>query len=292
MSTMFEGTGVAIVTPFHEDLSIDFNSLDKTINHVISGGVDYIVSLGTTGETATLSPEEKVEIIRYTKERVANRVPIVVGVGGYDTRDVVGALKTIDFKGIAGILSVAPYYNRPSQKGIFEHFKAIANATVLPVIIYNVPSRTSSNISAETTIALAANCPNIIAVKEASGDFNQIMQIIKNKPEFFSVLSGDDALTLPMISLGARGVISVVANSHPREFSKLVKLAMDGNFAEANKYQYKLVDYIALLFKEGSPSGVKAALQSMGICKKFVRLPLVPVSDEHYLAIQKLLAGF
>ncbi|MBN1115853.1 MAG: 4-hydroxy-tetrahydrodipicolinate synthase [Bacteroidales bacterium] len=289
MSNTFEGTGVAIVTPFTKDLNVDFDSLDKTINHIISGGTDYIVSLGTTGETATLSKEEKIQVVEFTKQKVANRVPIVLGAGGNNTMEVVYTLKESNLNGISGILSVAPYYNKPSQDGLFEHFKAIANATVLPVILYNVPGRTSSNIAAKTVLKLAEECSNIIAIKEASGNFAQIMKIIKNKPEYFSVLSGDDALTLPMISLGAKGAISVVANSHPREFSQLIKAALKGDFTEANKFQYKLIDYIAALFKEGSPTGIKAALEIMGMCEKYVRLPLVPASDELYVTLQKLL---
>jgi 4-hydroxy-tetrahydrodipicolinate synthase len=290
MSSIFEGTGVAIVTPFNSDLSIDFDSFDKIINHVISGGVNYIVALGTTGETATLSVQEKHSVIDFCKQKIANRVPLVIGAGGYDTHDVIEALKTIDMKGVSGILSVAPYYNRPTQRGIYEHFKAIAGSTSMPVILYNVPGRTCSNISAEIAIKLAQNCKNIVALKEASGDFAQIMQLIKNKPEGFIILSGDDAITLPMISLGAKGVISVVANSHPLEFSRLVNAALKSEFTTANSYQYKLLDYIGALFTEGSPAGVKASLEIMGLCKKHVRLPLVPVSDEHYLKLQKLLS--
>lgn len=288
MIMTFEGTGVALVTPFNEDFSIDFAALKSTIEHVIGGGVNYIVALGTTGETATLNHEEKVKVIDFCKKEINGRVPLVVGVGGNNTLEVVKALQTLDLSGVSGILSVSPYYNKPTQSGLFEHFKHIANATELPVIIYNVPGRTSMNISAETTVNLAKTCKNIIAIKEASGNFSQIMQIIKNKPSGFEVLSGDDALTLPMISLGAKGVISVVANSHPKEFSKLVNCALEGNFTEANKYQYQLIDLIESLFTEGNPAGVKAALDIKKIAKKFVRLPLVPVSDEHYNKIHKL----
>jgi 4-hydroxy-tetrahydrodipicolinate synthase len=285
----FEGTGVAIITPFNDDLSIDFGALKSTIEHVIAGGVDYIVALGTTGETATLNHEEKEKVIEFCKKEINNRVPLVVGVGGNNTQEVVKALKALDKSGVSGILSVAPYYNKPTQSGLYEHFKLIANATGLPVIIYNVPGRTSANISAETTVKLAKTCKNIVAIKEASGDFLQIMQIIKNKPSGFEVLSGDDALTLPMISLGARGVISVVANSHPNEFSKLVNYALDGNFTEANKYQYKIIDLIEALFTEGNPAGVKAVLEINALAKKFVRLPLMPVSNEHFEKIRELI---
>jgi 4-hydroxy-tetrahydrodipicolinate synthase len=289
MSSMFEGTGVAIVTPLNEDLSIDFDSFGKVINHCISGGIDYIVALGTTGETATLKIEEKHQVIDFCKSSIGNRVPLVIGAGGYDTMDIVNAIKTLDLNGISGILSVAPYYNKPTQKGMYEHFRTIAEASKVPVILYNVPTRTSSNISTETVIKLAKTCSNIRALKEASSDFGQLMQLLKNKPASFTVLSGDDALTLPMISLGARGVISVVANSHPQEFGNLVRSALKGDFETAKKQQYKLVDYINALFTEGSPAGIKASLEIMGLCKKYVRLPLVPVSDEHYVKLQSLL---
>lgn len=290
MNTNFEGTGVAIVTPFNQDLSIDFDSLEKLINHLIAGGIDYLVALGTTGETATLSKDEKLKVVEFCKEKIDNRVQLIVGAGGNNTADVISFINSIDSKGIAGLLSVAPYYNKPGQTGIFEHFKAIAASTELPVIIYNVPGRTSSNISADTAISLANECENIVAIKEASGDFNQIMDIINRKPEGFIVLSGDDAQTLPMISVGAKGVISVVANSHPLEFTSIVRAAYEGDLATAKKYHYKLFNYINGLFAEGSPSGIKASLEIMGLSKNIVRLPLVPVSDEHYVNLQKLLS--
>lgn len=290
MSMSFEGVGVALITPFNEDLSIDFNSLEKIINHTISGGVDYIVALGTTGEPATLNKDEKKEIVDFCKLKIDGRVPLVVGAGGNNTNAVIQDIQDLNKNGIAGILSVAPYYNKPSQKGIYEHYKAIANSTDLPVIIYNVPGRTSSNISAELTINLANECGNIVALKEASGNFSQIMQVLKHQPEGFDLLSADDALTLPMISLGTSGVISVIANSHPREYCNLVNAALAGDFETANDYQYKLLDYIDALFKEGSPSGLKAALEIMGLCKQYVRLPLVPVSEEHYVELQKLIS--
>jgi 4-hydroxy-tetrahydrodipicolinate synthase len=290
MINTFEGTGVAIVTPFQPDLSIDYSSFEKIINHVITGGVDYIVALGTTGETATLSVEEKLKLIQFCKEKINGRTPLVVGMGGYDTLEVVEAIKQIDLSGISGILSVTPYYNKPSQAGLFEHFKAIAQASPLPVILYNVPGRTSCNLSADTVLKLASACKNITALKEASGNFSQLMQILKHKSSDFTVLSGDDGLTLPMISLGVRGVISVVANSHPLEFSGLVKSAMNGDFETANRLQFRLIDYIDALFTEGSPSGIKSALETMGLCKKYVRLPLVPVSSNHQIKLQQLLS--
>jgi 4-hydroxy-tetrahydrodipicolinate synthase len=286
---IFEGTGVAIITPFNKDLFIDYNSLKKTIEHVVSGGVNYIVALGTTGESATLSDDEKLDVIQFCKKEIDQRVPLVIGIGGNNTMDVVGALKSLDLSGISGILSVAPYYNKPSQEGLFMHFKSVADATHLPVILYNVPGRTSSNISAETTVRLAESCKNIVAIKEASGDFAQIMHIIKHKPEGFVVLSGDDGLTLPMMSLGTKGVISVVANSHPSEFSSLINAALEGDFEKANKFQYLLIDFIHALFTEGNPSGVKAAMEILGVAKSYVRLPLVSVSDGHYAKLQALI---
>lgn len=285
----FEGIGVALITPFNEDLSIDFNSLEKVINHTIDGGVDFLVALGTTGEPATLSSDEKKEVVAFCKDKINGRVPLVVGAGGNNTLEVISDIKSFEEFKIDAILSVAPYYNKPTQRGILEHFKAIANSTELPVIIYNVPGRTCSNIDSATTLELANTCKNIVSLKEASGDFNQIMQVLKNEPENFSLLSGDDALTLPMIALGTSGVISVIANSHPREFTNLVNAALSGDLDTANTYQYKLLDYIDALFAEGSPSGVKAAMEIMGLCKKYVRLPLVPVSDEHYNKIEGLL---
>ncbi len=289
MTNNFEGTGVALITPFNEDLSIDFDSLDKLINHIISGGVDFLVALGTTGEPATLTNEEKTSVIDFCIEKIDGRVPLIVGAGGNNTTKAIEEVKDLENKNIAGILSVSPYYNKPNQSGIFEHFKAIANATKLPIIIYNVPGRTGSNINADTTIKLANTCNNIVAVKEASGNFGQFMQILKNKPDNFALLSGDDGLTLPMISLGAKGVISVIANSHPREFCNLINAARTNNYKTAQTEQFKLIDYINLLFEEGSPTGVKAALEIMGICNKHVRLPLAPASEELYIKLQEQL---
>jgi 4-hydroxy-tetrahydrodipicolinate synthase len=290
MITQFDGTGVALVTPFNDDLSIDFDSLERIINHTIAGGVDFLVALGTTGEPATLTKKEKTEIIEFCKDKIAGRVPLVVGAGGNNTVQLVKEIKELNKQGVAGLLSVAPYYNKPVQQGLYEHFKAVASASDLPVIIYNVPGRTGSNIAAETALRLANDCPTIVAAKEASGNFSQIMQILKEKPEGFNLLSGDDALTLPMISLGTTGVISVVANSHPREFSSLVHAAKENNFAEANVQQYNLLNYIDALFVEGSPSGIKASLEIMGLCKRHVRLPLAPASDELYIKLQGLLS--
>lgn len=285
----FTGTGVAIITPFREDGSIDFKSLEKLLEHIIAKEVEYIVALGTTGENVTLSKDEKKAVVNHVEDVVGKRVPIVVGMGGNNTQEVVTGIKSADFDGIDAILSVAPYYNKPSQKGLYLHFKSIAEVSPVPVIIYNVPGRTGSNISADTTLKLAKEVKNIIAIKEASGDMCQLMNIIKNKPKNFLVLSGDDALTLPMIAIGGSGVISVTANAYPKEFSDMVRFAMEGEISKAAEIHYKLLDMIWALFAEGSPSGVKAALEILGIAKNCVRLPLVPVSDDHYRKIAALI---
>lgn len=283
------GTGVAIVTPFRKDSSIDFKSLEKLIEHIIKNNVDFIVALGTTGEAATLTNDEKFAVVNFIKETVDNRVPIVLGLGGNNTKQIVNDIKSTDFEGITAILSVAPYYNKPSQNGLFQHYKTIASACPVPVILYNVPGRTSVNINAETTLKLANEVENIIAIKEASGNLPQIMQIIKNRPKDFLVLSGDDALTLPMISLGANGVISVVANAFPKEFSSMVNFALKGDFNSAKNLHYKLIDIINALFVDGNPAGVKAALTILNIISNNVRLPLSTVSRQTYSQLTKLI---
>ncbi len=281
----FIGTGVAIITPFREDGSIDFKSLEKLLEHILAKGVEFVVALGTTGENVTLSKDEKKAVVNYVIDVVNKRVPVVVGLGGNNTQEIVSAINSTEFDGIDAILSVAPYYNKPAQTGLFLHFKTIAEASPVPVIIYNVPSRTGSNISADTTLKLAKEVKNIIAVKEASGDMNQIMHIVKGKPKNFLVLSGDDAITLPMIALGGSGVISVVANAYPKEFSDMVRYALKSEMTLATELHYKLIEMIWMLFAEGSPSGVKAVLDILGISKNYVRLPLVPVSEELYKKI-------
>ncbi len=278
MNFNFKGTGIALVTPFNADGSINFDSLTKLINHVIDNGVDYVVPLGTTGESATLSKEEKKAIFKHTIDTVKGRVHVVAGIGGNDTREVIETIKTADLNGFSAILSVAPYYNKPIQEGIYQHYKAIAEAAPLPIILYNVPGRTGSNMTAETTLRLA-QLPNIAAIKEASGNFDQFMQIIKHKPSDFVVISGDDAITLPLIAAGAEGVISVVGNAFPKDFSAMVNLCLAGNFEAARKLHYPLVDIINLLFADGNPGGIKAALHILGIGSENLRLPLMPVSD-------------
>ena len=283
----FYGTGVALVTPFQADGQIDFEALKKLINYLIDGGVEYLVSVGTTGESATLSDEEKTKIFEFTAAEVNGRVPLVAGIGGNNTAEIINQLKQFDTTGYNAILSSSPNYNKPTQEGIYQHYKAIAQAAPLPVILYNVPGRTASNISAETTIRLAKDFKNIIAIKEASGNFDQFNQIMRDKPEDFFLISGDDPVTLPMIALGAIGVISVIGNALPKKISGLVRLCLDGNFKEAQKAHNELIDFTRLMFVEGNPAGVKSALKSLGVCDDHLRLPLVPVSE---LTAQKIAA--
>ena len=285
----FIGTGVAIVTPFKSDLSIDYNALEKQIEHLIANGINYLVVLGTTGESVTLSEKEKEDLILFVKQKVNNRLPIVLGIGGNNTNAIIEKINNTDFSQIDAILSVAPYYNKPSQEGLYQHFKAIAQSSPVPIILYNVPGRTGANIDAQTTLRLANEFNNIIAIKEASGNFSQAMYIIKDKPKDFLVLSGEDALSLPLISAGMSGVISVVANALPKEFSEMVNLTLDGKTNEAQKIHYKLLEFIDTLFVEGNPSGIKAALEIIGICENTLRLPLVSVSQETYYKLNKLL---
>jgi len=273
------GTGVALVTPFHASGQIDFTSLGKLVNHVIDGGVDYIVAMGTTAETATMNSDEKAAVLQAIIDETAKRVPIVVGMGSNNTRALANEIHDFDFAGVDAILSVAPYYNKPNQRGIYEHFKQIALSTEMPIIIYNVPGRTSSNIGAETCLKLAVDFENIIAVKEASGNLMQVMEIIKNKPADFRVFSGDDALTLPMLSVGADGVISVIANAYPKSMSEMVKVMLsDNDRYMALAYHYQMLDVINALFADGNPAGVKALLDHLGIVKNNLRLPMVKVN--------------
>ena len=283
------GTGVALVTPFYEDKSVDFESLGGLIEHVIEGGVNYVVTMGTTGESATLDWDEKVAVMDFTVSSVKGRVPVVAGFGGNNTRAVIRSIHNYSFKGIDAILSVSPYYNKPNQEGIYRHYRAISENCELPIILYNVPGRTSSNISAETTLRLAEDFENIIAIKEASGDLEQCMQIVSRKPDDFLVISGEDALTLPMIAMGMDGVISVIANAEPRIYSSMVKLALEGQFESARDFHYLAMKLIPLLFKEGNPAGVKAALAAKGLIKNVVRLPLAPVSESLRKEIEEVL---
>lgn len=274
-----KGTGVAMVTPFNEDKSINFSHLEKLTEHLITGGVEYLVVMGTTGESASLSSAEKEEVLNCVKQTAASRVPIVLGVGGNNTTSVCAQLNSLDTDGLKAILSVSPYYNKPTQDGIYAHYKSVSEASPLPIILYNVPGRTSSNIEAATTLRLANDFENIIAVKEASGSLEQNTAIIKDRPEGFLVISGDDNLSLPIIACGGDGVISVVANALPKQYSDLIRAALADDMNTARQLQYQLFDIINALFEEGNPAGVKAALKHLNICNEFVRLPLVEASD-------------
>ena len=273
---IFKGLGIALITPFQEDGTVDYKSLIRLVEYQLNNGADFFCILATTGETPTLTGEEKQKIKDLVVSIVGGKVPILVGCGGYNTAAIVEELKTRDFKGVDGILSVCPYYNKPSQEGLYQHFKAIAAATNLPVVLYNVPGRTGVNMTAATTVRLARDCRNIVAIKEASGNLEQVDEIIKNKPKDFDVISGDDALTFPMISCGAVGVISVIGNALPREFSKMIRLQMKGEYDGARKIHHRFTDLFSLLFVDGNPAGVKAMLHEMGYIKNVLRLPLVP----------------
>lgn len=286
----FYGTGVAIVTPFQADGTIDFKGLKDLINYLIEGGTDYIVSLGTTGEASTLTADEKKAVWETTAETINKRVPLVAGIGGNNTAEVTSSLKAFNTAGFDAVLSVSPYYNKPTQEGIYQHYKAVAEASPLPVILYNVPARTGSNVSAETTLRLAHDFKNIIAVKEASGDFDQFNRIVKDKPEDFLFISGDDPITLPMIAMGAAGVISVAGNALPDMVSTMVRMCLDGKFAEAWPLHYGLINITKLMFCEGNPAGVKALLKILEICGDTLRLPLVNVSAETYNAMKQELS--
>jgi len=286
MQNKLRGTGVAMVTPFKKDKSIDFNALTKLTKYIINGNVDFLVVMGTTGENPTLSINEQDDILNHIINISEKKLPIVYGIAGNNTKAVVERIKNTDFSNIDAILSATPYYNKPSQKGLYSHYKAIAEACPVPIILYNVPGRTSVNLSAETCLKLANDFDNIVAVKEASANLDQIMQIIKNKPEGFNVLSGDDTYTMPFIAMGMDGVISVIANALPQEFSDMVKASLDFDFKTAQKLHYKLLDFSNSLFLDGNPGGVKAALEILGIMEQNVRLPLEPVSKNVYETIE------
>ncbi len=277
-----KGTGVALVTPFNGDKTIDYQALEKLIEYVILNGVDFLVALGTTGETATLSKKEKNDLLDFVIKINNSRIPIVAGFGGNNTLEIIENIKARNFDGIDAILSVTPYYNKPSQEGIYQHYKEISENSSVPIILYNVPGRTSVNISAQTTIRIAKDFDNIVAIKEASGDFSQLMEIIKNKPNNFIVLSGDDALTLPLMSIGVEGVISVIANILPKQFSEMVNLANKKDFTNSFKIHYQVLYIINALFEDGNPAGVKAILSHAGLIKNNLRLPLVPVKSDTY----------
>ncbi len=285
----YAGTGVAIVTPFLENGEIDQFSLEKLVDHLVAGKVDHLVVLGTTGETATLSKEEKQQVLSLVNRFNNGRLKLVAGIGGNDTRAVIQSMQEFDLQGYGAILSVSPYYNKPNNEGLYQHYKAINDAAPLPVIMYNVPGRTGMNVNAATTLRIARECKNIIATKEASGNMEQIMQIIAEKPKGFEVISGDDALTLPMMACGAIGLISVLANAYPSHYASMVNFCLQGNFAAARPIHEKLLPLVHSIFAEGSPSGIKAYLHEMNIAGNHFRLPVVGVSDTLKSHIQGLM---
>ena len=273
---IFKGLGIALITPFKADHSVDFDALKRLVEYQIQNGADFFCILATTGETPCLTVEEKVQIKNLVVELNQGRLPILMGCGGNNTAAIVEEVKNTDWRGIDGILSVCPYYNKPSQEGLYQHFKAIAEASPLPVVLYNVPGRTGINLKAETTVRLANDCPNIVGIKEASGSLEQVDEIIKNKPARFDVISGDDALTFPMIASGAAGVISVIGNALPKEFSRMIRYEFKGEYEPARKIHHRFTELYSLLFVDGNPAGVKALLHEMGFIENELRLPLVP----------------
>lgn len=283
------GMGVALITPFKTDESIDFEALSRLVEYQVKNGTDYLVVCGTTAETPTLTEAEKEQVTRFIIDCNAGRLPIVLGVGGNNTKAIVDKLNTADLQGVDAILSVTPYYNKPSQEGLYQHYAAIARATTLPIVLYNVPGRTGVNMLAQTTIRLANDFQNIVAIKEASGVFSQIDDIIKNKPADFMVISGDDGITFPLITLGAVGVISVIGNAFPREFSRMVRLALEGDYQSARTIHHRFTELIELLFVEGNPAGVKSMLAVMGFIENKLRLPLVPNTIKTYEKIRLVL---
>lgn len=284
-----QGLGVALVTPFRQDKTIDFDSLSNLLEKMIAEKADFLVVLGTTGETPTLFPEEKKQIREFVVRKVNGRLPLVLGLGGNHTMGVVAEIEETDLDGFDAILSVVPAYNKPTQEGIYLHYRAIAEASPLPVILYNVPGRTGVNMTAETTLRLANDCPNIIGIKEASGNFTQIEEIIKNKPDNFQVISGDDSITYPLMTLGAVGVISVIGNAFPKEFGKMVRLCLQGNFEEALPIHFRFTELFNLLFVDGNPAGVKCTLNALGLIENELRLPLVPTRVSTNVQIHKIL---
>jgi len=283
-----QGMGIALITPFKSDYSVDYEALKRLVEFQVNSGADFLAVLCTTAETPTLTAEEKRKVKELVIEVVRGRVPIVLGCGGNNTMAIVEELKTSDWRGIDAVLSVVPYYNKPSQEGLYQHFMAIANASPIPVILYNVPGRVGVNMTAETTLRLANDNENIIAIKEASGNFDQIDDIIKNKPARFNVLSGDDGITFPLITLGATGVISVIGNAFPKEFSRMVRLAREGEYDNARDIHHRFKELFSLLFVDGNPAGVKAMLNAMGFCENVLRLPLVPSRISTFEKIQNI----
>lgn len=290
MHSKFRGTGVAMITPFHKQGTIDFSALERLIEHLIAGGVNYLVVQGTTAETATLTREEKNALADFVVEIANKRIPLVIGIGGNSTQDVINSIRSNNLDGYDAILSVTPYYNKPQQRGIYLHYKSIATVSPLPIIMYNVPSRTSVNMKPDITLQLAAEFDNIIAIKEASGNMEQVMDIIRYRPKDFLVISGDDLLTLPLLGMGADGVISVVGNSYPKQFSDMVNFGLKGEMRKAREIHYKLTDFTKSIFADGNPSGIKAALEIQEIISNNVRLPLVKIEKSHYNQLAALMA--
>jgi 4-hydroxy-tetrahydrodipicolinate synthase len=283
------GTGVALVTPFKDNMEIDFPALELVIDFVINNGVEYVITLGTTGETPTLSKDEKIELILFTYEKVADRCPVVVGIGGNNTLSLIKDLETFPLQKAAAVLSASPYYNKPSQEGIYQHYKALAEVSPKPIILYNVPGRTGRNMTASTTLRLANDFDNIIGIKEASGDMTQSMQILKDKPADFLVVSGDDNLALPQIACGMDGVISVAANCLPKQFSEMVRLSLKGNFAAAKLLNDQMLEAYDLLFAENNPAGVKAFMTELNLLENNLRLPVVPLSEGLHASVKNYL---
>lgn len=286
---LLRGTGVALVTPFKQNMEIDFAALERVINYVIDNGAEYVVTLGTTGETPTLSKDEKIELILFTYQVVNDRVPVVVGIGGNNTLSLIKDLETFPLHKAAAVLSASPYYNKPSQEGIYQHYKALAEISPKPIILYNVPGRTGRNMTAQTTLRLAHDFKNIIGIKEASGDLSQAMQILKDKPADFLVLSGDDNLALPQMACGMDGIISVIANCMPKQFAEMVRLSLQNNFAAAKLLNDQMLEAYDLLFAENNPAGVKAFLAELGLIENNLRLPVVPLSEGLHAAVTKYL---
>ncbi|ANR74055.1 4-hydroxy-tetrahydrodipicolinate synthase [Prevotella scopos JCM 17725] len=291
MQNIFHGLGIALVTPFKEDFSIDYEALINLVNYHLDNGADFFCILATTSESPCLSHEEKNELTTVIKRVVNGRVPILKYCGGNNTAAVVEEIKTTDWSGIDGILSICPYYNKPSQEGLYQHFKAIAKASPLPIVLYNVPGRVGVNMTAETTVRIASEFPNVVAIKEASGSLEQVDEIIKNKPKHFEVISGDDALTFPMIASGAVGVISVIGNALPKEFSRMIRLEFRGEYEPARKIHHKFTELYKLLFVDGNPAGCKALLNDMGMIQNVLRLPLVPTRIETKQKMNEILKG-
>lgn len=291
MSKGFRGMGVAVITPFNKEGEIDFAALQKILEHLISNGTDYLVIQGTTGESVTLTEKEKRAVLDFALEINNKRLPLVYGVGGNNTREILETFEEFDFTGVDAILSVSPYYNKPTQEGLYQHYRQIDAHSPRPVILYNVPGRTGRNMLADTTLRIARDCKNMIGIKEASGSFNQIMSVVQEKPKDFLVICGDDAIALPTVAIGTVGVISVVGNAFPKEFSEMIHLALDQQFDAAQKIHYHLLDIIQHLFVESNPSGVKEVMKFLGLCHNYTRLPIVPVSDETSKKIYALLAA-